>query len=209
MLIFFLQLLGSTDDMSYYERFENTVLSVANWAIYKFSHLPLQTNIAHKYFGHLGKLPSLEDLMKNVSAILINSHRTLLPPRPTMPGIVYVGGAHIKEPKPLPDDIKTFLDGATDGAIYVSFGTFFDPSKMPTERVDVFLNVFKQLKQRILWKCNNQSISNIELPNVMIRKWMPQNDVLAHPNVILFITHGIYNIYIPLINKKYIFVFNV
>lgn len=50
-------------------------------------------------------------------------------------------------------------------------------------------DTFKGLKQRVLWKYEDESLGDIPA-NVMIRKWMPQNDILAHPNVLLFITHG-------------------
>lgn len=49
--------------------------------------------------------------------------------------------------------------------------------------------IFGQLKQRIIWKFEDESIKNLP-KNVMVRKWLPQNDLLAHPNVVLFITHG-------------------
>lgn len=49
------------------------------------------------------------------------------------------------------------------------------------------VRVFSRLKQRILWKFED------ELPNkpdnVMIGKWLPQSDILAHPNVRAFISH--------------------
>lgn len=60
---------------------------------------------------------------------------------------------------------------------------------MPKERLNAFIETFRLLKQKVLWKFENETLPNMP-SNVMIRKWLPQNDVLAHKNVILFLTHG-------------------
>lgn len=70
-------------------------------------------------------MPSLSDLEKNISVILMNAYVPLTTPRPRVIGMVEVGGVHIKDPKPLPKDIQTFLDGAKDGAIFFSLGKLF------------------------------------------------------------------------------------
>ncbi|MDK2413786.1 hypothetical protein QHH03_32345, partial [Aphanizomenon sp. 202] len=52
----------------------------------------------------------------------------------------------------------------------------------------MFVEAFKQLKQRVIWKYEValEGVSD----NVLMRKWLPQQDILAHPNVRVFITHG-------------------
>lgn len=60
---------------------------------------------------------------------------------------------------------------------------------MPTKRLNEFLESFKRLKQKVLWKCDLTNLAN-QPPNVLIRPWLPQSDILAHKNVRLFITHG-------------------
>lgn len=86
-------------------------------------------------------------------------------------------------------EIKEFLDGASDGdgAIFMSLGSNVRSSDLSTGKLSIFLNKFKSIKQKIVWKFE------AELPNkpdnVMIGKWLPQNDILAHPNLKLFISH--------------------
>lgn len=137
----------------------------------------------------LGALPHVHDLERNISLMLINSHRSVDLPRPSMPALISVGGAHIQPAKKLPMDMQNFLDNATHGVVYFNLGSYMKSTDMPPEKTSQILQAFGQLKQQVLWKYENSSIG--QLPsNVMISKWMPQNDILAHPNVKLFITHG-------------------
>ena len=80
-------------------------------------------------------------------------------------------------------------EAGPDGVIYVSFGTVVKASIMPDTKRKVLLNVFRNLKQKILWKWETDQMED-KPPNVMLHKWLPQQDVLGHPNVKLFITHA-------------------
>lgn len=53
----------------------------------------------------------------------------------------------------------------------------------------VLLNVFKKLKQKVLWKWETEHMEG-KSDNVRLSKWLPQQDILAHPNTRLFITHA-------------------
>lgn len=184
----------STDRMTFFERVENTVYSLFDAIGRKFYYLPKQTQLAREAFESLenqlgGRLPSADELEKMISVHLINSHPALSYPRPKMPGLIDIAGIHIRKPKPLPQDIQKFLDEASDGAIYISFGSFLKSSEMPAEKFKAMLNVFKRIKQRVLWKWESDKIPDLP-SNVMTKQWLPQSDVLAHKNVKLFIGHG-------------------
>lgn len=60
---------------------------------------------------------------------------------------------------------------------------------LPTDKLNAFIETFRLLKQKVLWKFENETLPNMP-SNVMIRKWLPQNEVLAHKNIVLFLTHG-------------------
>lgn len=157
--------------MSFCERYFNAIVSIYDWAVRRFAYLPTEEEYAKKYFAHLAPLPSLNDLLKSVSLVLVNTHRALSPPRPSMPiklnlnfdhhhkicsnvhcgfflsifacaDVISIGGAHIKPAKPLPMDIKQFIDEAKDGVIYFSLGTIVQSSKLPKEKLDAFFGTF-------------------------------------------------------------------
>lgn len=80
------------------------------------------------------------------------------------------------------------MDSAVDdGAIFFSLGTNARSSDLSPEKIAIFLNKFGSLKQKVLWKFET-NLTNLP-DNVKIGTWLPQDDILAHPNVKLFISH--------------------
>jgi glucuronosyltransferase len=66
-------------------------------------------------------------------------------------------------------------------------------SKMPADIRMALIKAFGSLKQRVLWKWDEDRVEGLEesgFKNIKVSKWLPQQDVLAHPNIKAFITHG-------------------
>lgn len=60
---------------------------------------------------------------------------------------------------------------------------------MTAEKREAILNAFAKIKQKVIWKWNDESLV-VDPNKFLIKKWLPQDSILAHPNVKLFITHG-------------------
>ena len=76
------------------------------------------------------------------------------------------------------------------GVIYVSLGSHFDA--VPEAWLKEFCNAFNALKYSVIWKLKVKPPCELG-PNVHVRPWLPQNDLLPHPKLVLFITHAGYN----------------
>lgn len=127
--------------------------------------------------------------MKDVSLVFINHHFSTSSMRPLVANMIEIGGIHVQPAQPLPDDLQNFLDSADEGVILFTMGSIIKGVNWPVEKREAFTRAFGKLKQKVIWKYENETLPN-KPDNVMIRNWLPQRDVLAHRNVKLFITHG-------------------
>ncbi|PSN29898.1 hypothetical protein C0J52_27059, partial [Blattella germanica] len=181
--------LGFSDKMNFWERLQNTFTLTFEKVTRRIMFVPEQQKIMEKHFGKFGPLPSIDDIHASTSLMFLNNHFSTSYPRPLLPNIIEVGGMHIKPPKKLPEDLQKYLDDAPDGVVYFSLGSHFYSSDMPDWKVNSFLKAFSKLKQKVLWKWEKDTLPG-QPKNVKLGKWLPQSDILAHPNVKLFMTHG-------------------
>ncbi|XP_043256096.1 uncharacterized protein LOC122399462 [Colletes gigas] len=150
--------------------------------------VPSQQKLAEKYFGT--GLPLITDILKEkTSLVFVNQADAIAPARPKLANMITFTSFHVDEkPKPLPQDLKRFVDSASKGFIYFNLGSNAMSSDLPNETLQVFLDVFAKLPYKVVWKFEK------ELPgkpdNVFIGSWLPQQSILAHPNLKLYIYQG-------------------
>lgn len=94
---------GATDQMSFIERFKNTVIGMYQLFLEDYYYLPLQKETMDKYFKYKGyeSRPTMEKMLRNVSITLLNAHYSIGVTRPYLPGSIEIAGLHVNEPKPL------------------------------------------------------------------------------------------------------------
>ncbi|KAH8292130.1 hypothetical protein KR054_006005 [Drosophila jambulina] len=172
------------------------------WGNWRWRYEENHEALYRKYFPKIADKKPLSEITRNFALMLVNQHFTLAPPRPLAPNVIEVGGMHIsQQPTALPQDLEEFIQGSgEDGVIFFSLGTHVRGNTLTEgthvrgntlseDRLKVLLETFESLPQRILWKFDDEQLAG-KPSNVLIKKWFPQQDILAHPKVKLFITHG-------------------
>lgn len=182
----YVPILTNSNRMTFIERVTNTLAGVGIDLLRNYIYFPMQETVRAKHFPND---PDLKAIMKDTSLVLLNSYASISMPRPMVPNMIEIGGFQMKSPKPLPADLQSFMDNAKDGVIYFSLGSNVLSKHMPVEIKNTIMEVFSKVKQQVLWKWEEDVLPG-QPKNVKISKWLPQTDLLAHPNLRLFITHG-------------------
>ncbi|XP_037732288.1 UDP-glycosyltransferase UGT5 isoform X2 [Drosophila subpulchrella] len=181
-------MLPFNDHMSLYERLLNVAFLAYERLLLDYYYLPGQEQLYKEFFP--GNKRCFYEMRRNASLVLINQHVSLSFPRPYSPNMIEVGGMHIDgKLSPLPEKIERFINESEHGAIYFSMGSNLKSKDLPPAKVQEILRAFSGLKQRVLWKFELEDLPN-KPENVYISDWFPQTDILAHPKVLAFVTHG-------------------
>ena len=130
------------------------------------------------------------DLLRTrVDLLLQATHFVTHGPAVLAPNTIEIGGIHCREGRPLPTHLQTVLDSHPEGVVLVSFGSSIKPSQMGEEKMKVFLETFAQLSYTVIWKWDGEVMADLP-SNVILQSWVPQQDLLAHPHLKVFVTHG-------------------
>ncbi|XP_055850477.1 UDP-glycosyltransferase UGT5-like [Episyrphus balteatus] len=136
------------------------------------------------------KYPTLTEMQNNISLVLFNHHFSEGPVRPLVPGMVEIGGIQIKEkPDPLPDDVAKFLENSSKGAIFFSLGSNVKADHLDPNFIPTVYKTLSNLPYNVIWKFDSDQFPG-NSSNILFKKWLPQDDILAHGNLKLFITHA-------------------
>ncbi|KAH8383548.1 hypothetical protein KR009_009267 [Drosophila setifemur] len=169
-------------------RFYNWMYITEEKLLERLVFRPPQLRVFKKYFKYPPE--KMVEFRSRFAIILVNNHFSMGRVRANVPNIIEVGGIHLSEPaEPCGKELQQFLDEADDGVIYFSMGTEILVKYLPETMQQALLQTFANLKQRVVWKSEFTTMPN-KPENVYLMSVTPQREILEHPNLRLFITHG-------------------
>ncbi|KAL4706382.1 hypothetical protein ACJJTC_018481 [Scirpophaga incertulas] len=184
---------NSIPPFTFYERVQQLVYQIVGYGLKKFYAAKYEQEIIElvkpliQYRGH--EVPDFEELRYNSSLMLGNSHVSMGSAMALPQNYKPIAGYHIEtDIKPLPEDLQKLMDNAKHGVIYFSMGSNLKSRDFPDEVKMGLVRLFGELKQTVLWKF--EEVLPGAPSNLKFLQWAPQASILAHPNCILFITHG-------------------
>ncbi|XP_011178887.3 UDP-glycosyltransferase UGT5 [Zeugodacus cucurbitae] len=179
--------MGQSEAMTFSGRLGNWFTFHAMRLLYDYYTTPITDAMVRHKFGH--DLPSVGELSKETSMYFVNQHFSLSGVKPLPPSVIALGGIHIQKAKPLDTELQKFIDNAEHGVVFISWGSMIRADTLPPAKRDAIVRAVKRLKQRVIWKWENTTLEH-KPDNLYASKWLPQRDILCHPNVKVFMSHA-------------------
>uniref|UniRef100_A0A8D0E6M3 UDP-glucuronosyltransferase n=1 Tax=Salvator merianae TaxID=96440 RepID=A0A8D0E6M3_SALMN len=115
-------------------------------------------------------------------------------PKPLMPNMIPIGGINCVGKRQLFQEFEAIVNKSGEhGIVVFSLGSMV--SDIPMKKAMEIAEALGTIPQTVLWRYTGKAPSNLA-ENTKLFKWLPQNDLLAHPKTRAFITHaGSHGIY--------------
>ncbi|EPY78226.1 UDP glucuronosyltransferase 2 family precursor [Camelus ferus] len=140
------------------------------------------------YSNVLGKPTTLCETMGKAEMWLIRTYWDFEFPQPYLPNVEFVGGLHCKPAKPLPKDLEEFVQSSgEDGVVVFTLGSMI--RNLTEEKANMIASALAQIPQKVLWRYTGKKPDTLGA-NTRLYEWIPQNDLLGHPQTRAFITHS-------------------
>ncbi|XP_044158732.1 UDP-glucuronosyltransferase 1A1-like isoform X3 [Bufo gargarizans] len=179
-----------SDKMTFIERVENLVIKLLE---------PYYCRVMYSQWVRLATQLLKKDvtpvqLLSRSSIWLLRYDFVFEYPKTIMPNMVFIGGINCKLPKSLPKDFEKLVNSSGEhGFVVFSLGSMV--SEIPMDKAMDMAEAFRSIPQTVIWRYTGKVPSNLG-SNTHLVKWLPQNDLLAHPKARAFITHaGSHGIY--------------
>ncbi|XP_064925287.1 UDP-glucuronosyltransferase 1A1 isoform X1 [Columba livia] len=172
-----------TDRMNFLQRVRNLIYDIPNYFLCNFVFQPYAT-LASEF---LQRDVTVMDLLRQASIWLLRRDFVFQYPRPLMPNMVMVSGVTCAHKK-LTQEFEAIVNASGEhGIVVFSLGSMV--SEIPMKKAEEIADALGSVPQTVLWRYTGKVPHNLP-KNVKLTKWLPQNDLLAHPKARAFITHG-------------------
>ncbi|KAJ3641636.1 hypothetical protein Zmor_028132 [Zophobas morio] len=172
-------------DLDLWHQSELVLLNLWSRFWYEFVVLPRGAVLAKSVFGH--EIGDTLDGEKSVKLFLLNVNRVVYHPRPNVPAVLELGQMGLKPKETLREDLQTFLDQAKSGVVYFSLGTLVHLEGSSIGRT--ILEGLARVPYKVIIKWNCSTLLH-NYTNILCREWLPQTQILEHPNLKVFVTQG-------------------
>ncbi|XP_020662486.3 UDP-glucuronosyltransferase 1A1 isoform X1 [Pogona vitticeps] len=179
-----------TDHMTFNQRVKNFLVGSFEFIICYLLYSPYE--LLSKEFLHRDM--TVPELYSQASVWLLRYDFVFEYPRPVMPNMVFIGGINCGKKSPLAQEFEAIVNNSGEhGIVVFSLGSMV--SEIPMKKAMEIAEGLGTIPQTVLWRYTGEVPPNLA-KNTKLVKWLPQNDLLAHPKTRAFITHaGSHGIY--------------